>query len=405
MALKRPDRIPVWGETGRYARECLGISDEERMRDIGKALEAAFQSALYFEPDVGGFDIGVLSTLVDRVLGPLGIKQLKWPGHGLPSNVGAPQWMDAECMSGDEYDDLIYDPSDFVARKYLPRAYGKLAVFASLPPIREAIDYLFWPPEALGLFGTPEGVEALDALRQAGQAVQEIASVVKNWTERMKQAGFPLFASVFASTRSAELPFDYIGDFLRGQKGILLDMYRRPEKLLKACEKLLPMTVEVLVRSARNSGSSRVYIGLHAHRDGFMSVQQFQRFYWPTWREIMIALVKEGLSVTVFLEGGTTSRLEIISDIPPGKICYWFEQVDMERAKKILGDKVCIMGNVPLSMLTTGTPDDIRAYCKKLIDIMGKEGGFILAPSGGTWDARVENVKAMIDFTKEYGVC
>ena len=60
--------------------------------------------------------------------------------------------------------------------------------------------------------------------------------------------------------------------------------------------------------------------------------------------------------------------------------------------------------NIPLSILATGTPDDVKGYCKKLIDVVGKGGGFIMAPSTSLDDAKPENVKAMIDFTKEYGV-
>ncbi|MGA2001442.1 MAG: uroporphyrinogen decarboxylase family protein [Terriglobales bacterium] len=410
IALKRPDRIPVFGETARYARECLGISDEERWRNVEKALEAAFQSAVYFEPDLGGFDLGAGNAAIVPVLGPLDCKRYMWAGHGLPANAGTPQWVQAEIMSADEYDALIYDPSDFVARKYWPRAYAKLAGLALLPPIREGMD-LYGAPTSFAVFGTTEGLEALDTLRQAGQAAQEIAVLMKNWTERMKQAGFPLFFS----GRVCQTPFDMICDFLRGQKGIMMDMYRRPEKLLKACEKLLPMTVEGLVRSAKGpgsslvgwseTGSSLVGLGLRGSMEGFMSLQQFQRFFWPTVREAMVALVKEGLTVMLFCEGDLTSRLETMSDVPPGKIFYWLERVDLVKAKKILGDKVCISGNVPISLLATGTPDDVRAYCKKIIDIMGKEGGLILGPSGMTDEARVENVKVMIDFTKEYGVC
>ena len=75
----------------------------------------------------------------------------------------------------------------------------------------------------------------------------------------------------------------------------------------------------------------------------------------------------------------------------------------MFRAKEVLGDVVCLKGNVPLSMLVGGTPDDIRDYCKKLIDKVGKGGGFIMDASTVLDDAKPENLKAMVDFTREYG--
>jgi uroporphyrinogen-III decarboxylase len=77
----------------------------------------------------------------------------------------------------------------------------------------------------------------------------------------------------------------------------------------------------------------------------------------------------------------------------------------MVKAKKVLGGKVCIRGNVPLSVLVTGTPESVRQYCKKLIDTVGKDGGYIMDSSTGLDDAKPENVKAMFEFTKDYKVC
>jgi len=92
-----------------------------------------------------------------------------------------------------------------------------------------------------------------------------------------------------------------------------------------------------------------------------------------------------------------------MADVPVGKVCYWFDHVDMVKAKEVLGDVACLAGNVPLALLTVGTTDQVRSYCKELIDTVGRDGGFILGPSGQTDDVKVENVKTMIDFTKEYG--
>ena len=107
----------------------------------------------------------------------------------------------------------------------------------------------------------------------------------------------------------------------------------------------------------------------------------------------------------VLWEGDCTSRLETIKDIPKGKAIYWFERTDIFKAKEILGDTVCIRGNVPGTLLCLGSPEDVEAYCKKLIDVVGKGGGFILDGAIGIPDeAKPENVKAMADTTKEYGV-
>ena len=127
-----------------------------------------------------------------------------------------------------------------------------------------------------------------------------------------------------------------------------------------------------------------------------MSLEQFKTLYWTGLKKLMVGLIEAGITPHPFFEGGYESRLEIIRDIPAGKAMYWFERTDMVKAKKILGDRVCIRGNVPASSLCTGSPGEVAAYCKKLINEVGKGGGFILDGAVGIPDeARPENVKAM----------
>ena len=78
--------------------------------------------------------------------------------------------------------------------------------------------------------------------------------------------------------------------------------------------------------------------------------------------------------------------------------------MDLKKAKDVLGDVACMSGNVPSSLLCTGSPQDVRDYCKMLIDVAGKGGGLIVDAGATIDEARPENIKAMIDFTKEYGV-
>ena len=75
----------------------------------------------------------------------------------------------------------------------------------------------------------------------------------------------------------------------------------------------------------------------------------------------------------------------------------------MFRAKEVLNGHMCLSGNVPCSILQTGTPDDVKAHVKKLIDVVGKDGAYIMSTRSPVDDALAENLKALIDFTKEYG--
>jgi uroporphyrinogen-III decarboxylase len=91
--------------------------------------------------------------------------------------------------------------------------------------------------------------------------------------------------------------------------------------------------------------------------------------------------------------------------MPKGKAVYWFEKTDLFKAKDILGDRICLRGNVPASLLNVGTPEQVEAYCKRLIDVVGKGGGFMMDGATGIPDeAKPENVRAMVETTREYGV-
>jgi uroporphyrinogen-III decarboxylase len=79
------------------------------------------------------------------------------------------------------------------------------------------------------------------------------------------------------------------------------------------------------------------------------------------------------------------------------------DQSDMVKAKETLGQNACLLGNVPSSLLGLGTPKEVKDYCKKLIDIVGRDGGFIMANGAFFDEAKAENIKAMVEFTKEYG--
>ena len=155
---------------------------------------------------------------------------------------------------------------------------------------------------------------------------------------------------------------------------------------------------------SKRMGKPVVMFMLHKGAENFMSPEHYETFYWPTLRKVMMGLIDEGLVPMPLFEGEYTSRLEIIADIPKGKAIYWFEDVDMAKAKEVLGDTVCIRGNVPGSLLYAGTVQQVKDYVKMLIDVVGKDGGLIV--DSGIWfdEARHENVKAMVDYTKEYGV-
>jgi hypothetical protein len=393
IALKKPDRTPISVTFGFFPARYCGYTMADMMYDPDKLWEANLKTILDFQPDQAWNPFG---NFKGALLDILDFKQFQWPGRQLDANVPF-QFVEGEYMKADEYDHFLSDMTDFMLRKYWPRICGSLKGFEKLSPLRNMItNYM-----GLGTFvpfTMPEVQEALEAMKKAGEEVLRIGSYSTRFSAKLKEEGFPL-----PSGSGTQAPFDTLGDFFRGTKGLMLDMYRQPEMVLKACDHLLPMMAETAIKGAKVSGNPRVSIPLHKGIDGFMSLDQFKRFYWPTLRELMMTLIKEGLTPVPFWEGDCASRLEIIKDVPSAKAMYAFEATDLIKAKDVLGDRISIKGGVPVSILATGTPDDVKAYCKKLIDYVGREGGFLLSTSSSVEDAKIENIRAMFDFTKEYG--
>ena len=393
VQLKEPDRVPVVTHFGFFPARYAGITFEDAMYDSDKMMAAWVNATLELEPDM--YENPYNNRFLGHILEALDFKQLRWPGHGTDV-MSSYQYLENEYMKADEYDGFLFDMTDFIVRTYWPRIFGALASFRNLPPLHDVITY-YMGFAHLAAFDDPAVIRSIESLLRAAKAAKEMLSGAARFAERMEGLGYP---PQFGSLTQA--PFDTLSDFFRGTKGTMLDMYRNQDRLLEAAEKLLPIMLSMGLR-AKHRAAPRVFIPLHKGIDGFMSEAQFKRFYWPSLQQLIIGLTDEGLTPFVLWEGNCTSRLELIGEIPRGKVVYWFERTDIFKAKEILGDTVCLRGNVPLSMLGTGTPEDVTAYCKKLIDVVGKGGGFIMDSSTVIDDAKPENVKTMIEFTKAYG--
>jgi hypothetical protein len=394
IQLKKSDRVPVTIFPSMFPMSYAGITVHDAMYDYEKCVAAYRKFVLDFKPDI---HFGAAAPGPGRFYEILDYKLYAWAGHGV-SPESSYQCLEKEYMTEDEYDLLITDPSFFFRNFYLPRVFGALEPWKMLPPLTNILEmygvaYNFIP------FGVPPVQAAFKALFEAGAEALKWAGAMGAYNGEMATLGFPNVLGGFTKA-----PFDTIGDTLRGTKGMMLDMYRRPDKLIEAMERLTPIMINMGLGAAQQTGNPVIFMPLHKGADGFMSDGQFKKFYWPTLRKVIVGLIEGGCIPFLAAEGGYNKRLEVIRDIPKGKTLWMFDQTDMARAKEIVGDTLCLFGNVSSSMLKLGTPQDVRDYVKKLIDTAGKDGGFILG-NGAFFDhAKPENLKAMVDFTKEYGV-
>ena len=391
---KLPDRVPVCPLPGFFPVYHAGMTPHDVMYDYDKLTTAFRKYVMDFEPDV---QPGATAPGAGRVYEILDYKLYSWPGHGVsPKHVY--QCNEGEYMMADEYDALIQDPTGFFSNVYLPRVFGALEPFQMLPFLPGILEiyglgFNFIP------FGLPPLQAAYQALFEAGAEALKWAGALGAFDGEMASLGYPTFWAGFTKA-----PFDTIGDTLRGTKGIMLDMYRQPDKLHAALEAITPIMIGMGLGAAQQTGNPVIFMPLHKGADGFLSDAQFKELYWPTLRQVILGLIDGGCIPFLAAEGGYNTRLEDIRDLPKGKTIWMFDQTDMAKAKEIVGDTLCLFGNVSSSLLKLGTPDEVKAYCKKLIDTAGKGGGFIMG-NGAFFDhAKPENIQAMIEFSKEYGV-
>jgi len=246
---------------------------------------------------------------------------------------------------------------------------------------------------------TPETEQAILTLLKTGREIRRWRSRMNKFNQLLLDMGFPQYFQ-----GAAMPPYDIISHSMRGMAGTMIDIYRQPEKVLAACDKILEFTLARPLPKPSPLGYVRMFMTNTRGSDEFLSPKQFEKFYWPTFKKLVQGLIDKGATPCIFFEGDFTSRLEYLLQFPKGKMLARFDKTDIFKAKEILKDHVCIEGNVPSTLLQVGTVEDVKEYCKKLIDVVGKGGGFILAPRSSTDEVKPENLKAMITFTQEYGV-
>jgi uroporphyrinogen-III decarboxylase len=390
-----PDRVPIMMPVGNLPLILGGVSTYEAMYDVEKGIKACNQFNEKYAEELEYFAFPMVAP--GKAMEILDYKLYAWPGHGLSRQAPGYQYVEGEYMKADEYEDLLRDPSDYWLRTYLPRIFGAFQGFRMISPLTDILEI---PTGQLMPLANPQVQETLQKLIDAGKDLQKRMEISAKLLKSGASYGFTAGMGMINVA-----PFDALGDTLRGTKAITLDLFRRPDKILKAVDALTDIIIHSVLHSPMAARALTVMFPLHKGADGWMSAKQYETMYWPSLKKVMDALIREGLICVMFAEGCYDSRLETVrSDFPKGSVAWWFDQTDMAKAKKVLGDNCCIQGNVPSSLIVTGSPADVKEYCRKLIETCGKGGGYILGAGCVADNPKLENLRAMMAAAKEYGV-
>ena len=201
-------------------------------------------------------------------------------------------------------------------------------------------------------------------------------------------------------------PYDVIGDTFRGTRGIIRDRFQRPEQLLAALERLVPLCVEQGVAGGDASGCPLIFIPLHKGADGFLSDDDYRALLLadaqggdprPDRRRARAPAVRRGRLQPA--AGGHRRP----GDPRRGGRSGSSTRPTWSAARRALDGRACIGGNVPGTLLDLGTPSEVEDYVARLIDDVADDGGFILSTGTTIDEARPENVAALCAAGLKYG--
>ena len=378
MRNEKPDRIPIRPFVAEFTAKYAGYTCQEVVHDFEKAFAAARKCAADFDWDaVVGNMVYVWTGLTQAI----GLKYYGVPGIDVPPDTGFQYREPPEeeaFMKPDEYDQLIEDPTGFLFNVWLPRVSADVSPMGEPTSYRNNLSFLKGGMAML-LYFTAFGKQN-ELLRSESGTVSAISGILK-------------------------APFDIIADKLRGYIGLTMDLFERPDKVLAACEAMMPHLTHVALSGA--DPDKNVPIGFWMHRGcvPFVSQEHFDKFYWPTLKPIIEEIWANGHQVLFYAEGDWNAHLKSFAELPDGAIVYHVDKGDIFEVHKAIGEKFCISGGIPNYLLGYCTPNEVRSYCKKVIDGVARDGGYIMDASAIIQnDAKVENIKAMTEFTREYGL-
>lgn len=402
VALKEPDRVPMTPGPQLYPVFHSGYTVAEVVYDtsLEKIRNALIKYHLDFDPDAGT-DVGQLYAgegPIMETIRPKNMRLAGMPGEGAIGDNSLQQFIEYPLLLDDEFDEFFKDRMSWAFRKALPRIAG---IFEPLAKMRYSFgDANMAARQMAHIFSDPEFQAMIEDFKKIDAFYNERQSKVNKIREDIQDLGFPMMRAMGGGL----VPFDGYSDFLRGSVLAMEDFYERPEDIERYIDESWAEAEPRILASKGKDEGKHIFIPLHKGFDGFMSGEFYRKYYWKHLQKLILAIIESGKVPYIYTEGKYDSRLDFLTEVPPGKVLYHFETVDMAVAKKKLGGIACIAGGFPAALLDWGKPEQVRDEVKKLLDVCAPGGGFIFETSCGMGNAKRENVEIMFETVREFGV-
>ena len=400
IALKEPDRVPVLPNPAIFPIFNAGYTVAEVVYDtsLQKIKNAVLKYLNDFDPDAGT-GVGELFAGEGPIMEMLKPKNFRWAG--MPGDVidknSLQQFIEFPLLHDDEFGEFFEDRTGWAMKKAIPRISGLLEPLAKFKYGLGNVNML--GRLVASVFSEPDFREMVETLWKINDFYKEYQAKADEVRVEVEAAGYPVIQG-----GGAGVPFDFYSDFLRGTILTMEDLYERPEDIERFIDETLPVTLENIRSQKDVNVGKHAFMALHKGFDGFLNDEHYRQYYWNYLRKIIETLIECGKVPYIFCEGRYDRRLDCLTEVPPGKVHYLFENVDMAVAKKKLGSIACISGVFPAASLDRETPEQIRDKTRRLIDICAPGGGFIFMTSCGLGHCKPENVAAMFETVREYGV-
>ena len=349
VSLQKPDRVPVVLEYGAFAARVTHTPLPEFLLDYPKSV-AVMQDAYQRVAEVASADAMNYGSFSPYGLSYLWLSQVRVPGVDLPDDFSY-QVIEKEMLNRRDYD-LILDNG-------WSQFYPKF--------MQEKI-----------LVGIP---------KKYLPANQPQVDVRAEW-EKMD---VPVLRS-----NSVAPPFE----FLCGGRSLTkfaFDLVEIPDKVEAVMAEMVRGMSAPVCNRAKKQGFMAVWVGGWRSAPIILSQPMWNRFVWPYFRQLVYEVVEQGLIAILHLDSNWDRELERFKELPQGKCVLALDgETDIFKAKDILGDHMCIMGDVPAAMLFLKDPDDVFDYSKRLIREIGPNGFILQSGCDIPENAKLENVQAMV---------
>ncbi|MGQ9634612.1 MAG: uroporphyrinogen decarboxylase family protein [Bryobacteraceae bacterium] len=369
-----PDRVPVRPFAAEITACYAGFTCQEVTHDYRKAFEAVIRCCHDFDWDAAVPNMVYVWTGLTQAAG---LRYYGTPGIDVDPDVCFQYREPGEAeafMKREEYDELIADPTRYLYETWLPRVSAEVQA---------------------------GGYRSQVSMVKSAMAMLDYFHAFGPQVERMRRE----CGTVSAICGMLKAPLDILADKLRGYIGLAFDLKKIPDKVLAACQALMPHLGHLALHSADPTRTVPIPIWMHRGCTPFISKEHFETIYWPTLKPIVEALWRQGNQVLFYAEGKWDAHLERFAELPAGSIIYHIDRGDPHKTHQVLGGKFCLSGGVPNTLLAFASPEEVRAHCRSLIETIGAEGGYIL-DAGAIMqnDVRIENLRAMTNSAKEFGV-